>query len=318
VTESDTSTALVPVGLGVGEDARDYIAASRSKATLRAYQSDLRDFERYCEESGRAALPAEPAVVADYLARLAHQGLAASTIGRRVVAIGVGHRMAGVPSPTGAEVVRLSLAGIRRSLGTRQKQARALDIPSLRAMVRALPDDLRGARDRALLLVGFAAGLRRSEVVGLNADDVVEEPQGLRLMLRRSKTDQTGEGRQIAILRGRRTDTDPVAALAAWREASGVADGPLFRSIHVSGKLGARLSGIDVNRIMVRAAKSAGLDATGYSGHSLRAGLATSAAASGASERSIQAVTGHKSTTMLRRYIRAGSLFQETVTTLDL
>jgi site-specific recombinase XerD len=315
---TNADTALVPVGLGVGQHARDYIAASRSPATLRAYQADLRDFERYCQERGRSSLPAEPATVADYLAHLAQDGMAASTIGRRVVAIGVGHRMAGVPSPTKAEIVRLALGGIRRSLGTRQKQARALDIPSLRAMVESTPDDIRGRRDRALLLVGFAAGLRRSEIVALDAQDVAEEPQGLRVTLRQSKTDQTGEGRQIAILRGRHAETDPCAALAAWCEACGVTEGPLFRAIHVSGKLGGRLSGIDVNRIIVRAAKKAGLDPTGYSGHSLRAGLATSAAASGASERSIQAVTGHKSTTMLRRYIRAGSLFEETVTTLGL
>ena len=318
MTDFDTSTALVPVGLGVGQDARDYIAASRSAATLRAYQVDLRDFERYCQGRGRSALPAEPATVADYLADLAQHGMATSTIGRRAVAIGVGHRMAGLASPTRADVVRLSLAGIRRQLGVAPKQAKALDVQSLRQILRALPDDLRGARDRALLLIGFAAGLRRSEIVGLDLSDVVEQPQGLRLTLRRSKTDQAGGGREIAILRGRHCETDPCAAVAAWREASGVAEGALFRAIHVSGKVGGRLSGIDVNRIIVRNAKKAGLDPTGYSGHSLRAGLATSAAASGASERSIQAVTGHKSTMMLRRYIRAGSLFQETVTTLDL
>jgi site-specific recombinase XerD len=309
---------MVPVGLTVGQDARDYIAASRSAATQRAYKSDLAAFERWCRDRGRVALPAEPATVADYLADCAMRGLAVATIGRYATSISVGHRMAGDPSPTKAEVVRLSLAGIRRQLGVAQKRARALDVPSLREMVQALPDDLRGARDRALLLIGFAAGLRRSEIVALDASDVVEEPQGLRLTLRRSKTDQAGEGRQIAILRGRHPETDPVAALAAWREASGIAEGSLFVSIHVSGKVGGRLSGIDVNRIIVRAAKAAGLDSTGLSGHSLRSGLATSAAASGASERSIQAVTGHKSTTMLRRYIRQGSLFAETVSTLDL
>ena len=318
MTDLDTSTALVPVGLDVGQDAREFIAASRSEATLRAYRTDLAAFTRWCQERGRVSLPAEPATVADYLAYCAKQGLAVATIGRFATSISVGHRMGGYPSPTQAEVVRLALAGIRRQLGVAQRQARALDIPSLREIVRALPDDLRGTRDRALLLLGFAAGLRRSEIVGLDVSDVAEEPQGLRLTLRRSKTDQSGEGRQIAILRGRHSETDPCAALAAWRETGGVAEGALFRAIHVSGKLGGRLSGIDVNRIIVRAAKNAGLDAAGYSGHSLRAGLATSAAASGASERSIQAVTGHKSTAMLRRYIRAGSLFTETVSTLDL
>jgi site-specific recombinase XerD len=316
--EPNAETGLVPVGLTVGQDARNYIAASRSASTQRAYQNDLADFTAWCQQHERVDLPASPATVADYLADCAKRGLATATIGRRVTSISVGHRMAGLPSPTKAEPVRLALGGIRRSLGTRQRQAKALSVPELRTMVEALPEDLRGARDRAVMLIGFAAGLRRSEIVGLDASDLVEEPQGLRLTLRRSKTDQTGEGRQIGILRGRHPETDPCAALAAWREASGLTDGPLFVSIHVSGRLGGRLSGIDVNRILIRAAKTAGIDPTGLSGHSLRSGCATSAAASGASERSIQNVTGHKSTAMLRRYIQAGSLFAETVTTLDL
>ena len=179
-------------------------------------------------------------------------------------------------------------------------------------MVAVLPDDLRGLRDRALLLVGFAGGMRRSELVGLDVGDVVEEKEGLRITIRRSKTDQEGAGREIGIVRGRHPLTDPVAALADWLAAAGIEEGPIFREVDRGNRVGtARLSDRAVARIAKGAAERVGIDPATVSGHSLRSGLATSAAAAGAPERTIMRTTGHRSEAMVRRYIRAGSVFTE-------
>jgi integrase len=168
-----------------------------------------------------------------------------------------------------------------------------------------------GIRDRALLLIGLAGSFRRSELVALNVDDVQVIGDGLVVTLRRSKTDQEGEGRKVGIPYGSNPETCPVRALRAWQEASGIEAGALFRSVSRHGKIGGRLSGFAVAIIVKRYAGAVGLEAAGYSGHSLRAGLATAAAIRGASERSIMAQTGHKSAAMVRRYIRDGSLFRE-------
>ena len=180
-------------------------------------------------------------------------------------------------------------------------------------MSEALPDDLRGSRDRALLLVGFAGGMRRSEIIGLDMEDVAIEPEGLAVTIRRSKTDQEGQGRLIGIVRGARGPlTDPVAAIEDWRAAAGIESGPLFREVDRAGRVGAgRLSDRAVARIVKRSAARVGIDPERVSGHSLRAGLATSAAAAGAPERVIMSTTGHRSVTMVRRYIRQGSKYVE-------
>ena len=297
---------------GVGPSARGYVAAARAPATVRAYRSDLRDFEAWCAAHGRVALPATPDTVADYLAALADSGRRASTITRRLSAISQGHRLAGLETPTQSPVVRMTAAGIRRRLGTAPRQVSPVLVADLRAMVESLPDTTRGRRDRALLLLGFAGGMRRGELVGLDVADVREEPDGLRVTIRRSKTDQESAGRGVGILRGRHPLTDPVAAVANWRDAAGVEEGPLFRPVGRDGVVGTeRLSDRAVARIVKASAARIGLDPASVAGHSLRAGLATSAAAAGASERTIMATTGHRSEGMVRRYIRAGSLFAE-------
>ncbi|MDQ6947871.1 MAG: site-specific integrase [Actinomycetota bacterium] len=203
-------------------------------------------------------------------------------------------------------------AGIRRSQGTAPAVKAPAVTAELRAMVAQLPGDLRGVRDRAMLLVGFAAALRRSELVALDVADVAETAEGLVVTLRRSKTDPEGAGRKIGVPYGSHPATCPVRPLRAWTEIAGVADGPLFVTIDRAGRLGTtRASDRCVARTVQRAALGAGLDPARYAGHSLRAGLATSAAATGASERSIMNQTGHKSLPILRRYIREGSLFTD-------
>ncbi|MDQ6618011.1 MAG: site-specific integrase [Actinomycetota bacterium] len=209
-------------------------------------------------------------------------------------------------------MVRAVHAGIRRSQGTAPAVKAPAVTAELRAMVAQLPGDLRGVRDRAMLLVGFAAALRRSELVALDVADVAETAEGLVVTLRRSKTDPEGAGRKIGVPYGSHPATCPVRALRAWTEIAGVADGPLFVTIDRAGRLGTtRASDRCVARTVQRAALGAGLDPARYAGHSLRAGLATSAAATGASERSIMNQTGHKSLPILRRYIREGSLFTD-------
>lgn len=294
--------------------ARAYAAGSKAPNTIRAYRSDLADFVDWCAGQGVVALPAAPTNISLYLTSLAQAGAKASTLQRRVSALSQAHQMAGhVPSPTADPVVRATMAGIRRAHGTAPAQKAALLTADLRRLLATTdPSGPAGARDRALLLLGFAGGFRRSELVSLDVDDLVQTDDGLRVQLRRGKTDQEGSGREVGIPRGHNAATCPVRAVQEWRSVAGIAYGPLFRAVSRHGVVSRqRLSDRGVARIVQRAARNAGLDPALYAGHSLRAGLATSAAAGGASERAIMAQTGHRSLPMVRRYIRSGSLFSD-------
>jgi integrase len=203
------------------------------------------------------------------------------------------------------------MKGIRRSLGVAPSQKEPISPSEFRAMVKSRPETLHGLRDRALLLLGFSGAFRRSELVSLDVDDVVWGEDGLTVNLRRSKTDQEGEGRKVGIPFGSTPESCPVRSLRGWLKAAGITEGPLFRPVK-GPKVGAkRLSDKAVARLVKRAAKAAGLEPSRLSGHSLRSGLATAAAKAGKSERSIMAQTGHRSAQMVRRYIRDGELFSE-------
>ena len=209
-------------------------------------------------------------------------------------------------------MVRNTLKGIRRSIGTAAKPKAPALTDDIRTMVYEAGDGTIGARDRALILLGFAGAFRRSELVSLDIEDCAFGKDGLTVTLRRSKTDQDGAGRKIGIPYGSNPETCPVRTIQAWIEQAALSVGALFRSINRHGQVQAgRLSGIDVARVVKKLALRGGLDATAYAGHSLRAGHATSAAIAGASERSIMKQTGHRSVQMVRRYIRDGSLFRE-------
>jgi integrase len=295
----------------IAADARDYVAASRAENTTRVYRTGWAQFTAWCNEHAVTALPAGSETVACYVADLARVAKPA-TIDARLAAISAAHRAAGHDSPTKEEAVHLVRRGVRRTLGTAQRQVRPLTVPELRAMLEGLGSDPAGCRDRALLLLGFAGALRRSELVGLDVADVTEGADGLTVRLRRSKTDQEGAGRTVGIPFGSNPVTCPVRAWRAWLEVSGVTDGAAFRPVDRHGHIGAtRLSAPAVALVLKRHAARAGLDPDEVSGHSLRAGLATSAAAAGVPERVIAEQTGHKGTAMLRRYIREGSLFRE-------
>jgi integrase len=256
-------------------------------------------------------LPASPEAVASYIAECAGR-LKVGSIQRRLNAISEAHKAMGLESPTHNAMVRNTLKGIRRTIGTAQTQKTAALTDDIRTMVDATDDGTIGARDRALILLGFAGAFRRSELVGLDVADCAFGKDGLTITLRRSKIDQQGAGRKIGIPYGSNPETCPVRTIQAWIEQAAVASGPLFRSINRHGQVQpGRLSGIDVARIVKKLADRAGLDTTKYAGHSLRAGHATAAAIAGASERSIMNQTGHRSVQMVRRYIRDGTLFRE-------
>jgi integrase len=294
----------------LGERARGYLEQSKAANTRRAYAADWRTFTGWCDQHGLSALPAAPETVALYLT--AHAGLRkASTLQRRLVAIAHAHAAADVESPTRSAAVHAVWAGIRRQHGTAQGGKAPALIDELRQMVATLGGDRRGQRDRALLLVGFAGAFRRGELVALDVADVTFSELGLIVTVRRSKTDQEAQGRQVGIPTGQPVATCPLRALGDWLAESGIADGPLFRPVDRGGHVGdAWLSDRAVARIVQRTAQACGLDPKRYAGHSLRAGLATSAAAAGVEERDIMRQTGHRSVAIMRCYVRDGQLFR--------
>jgi integrase len=293
------------------QQVREFIRASKAESTVRGYRSDWRDFCGWCESHDLNPLPAYPETVASYIAECAGR-LKVGSVQRRINAIAEAHKAVGLESPTHHAMVTNTMKGIRRMLGTASVQKAPAVTDDIRAMVDATDSGLIGARDRALVLLGFAGAFRRSELVGLELEDCTFGKDGLTITLRRSKTDQEGQGRKIGIPYGANPETCPVRTIQAWLEIAGINSGPLFRSISRHGQVQAgRLSGMDIARVVKKLAERAGLDPARYAGHSLRAGHATSAAIAGASERSIMNQTGHRSVQMVRRYIRDGSLFRE-------
>ncbi len=290
--------------------ARDFLRASKSENTRRAYRADWSHFCIWCRARGREALPAVPETLIFYLTELARTHTT-SSLTRRISAISQAHQAADYASPTREAAVRAVMAGIRRSKSTAAKSKKPVLVADLERMLASLPDSLLGRRDRALLLVGFAGAFRRSELVALDWQDIEFGKEGITITVRRSKTDPEGQGRKIGIPYARRAPRCPVRALQTWRDAGGGDRGPVFRPVDRHGNLGQTpLSDKAVARVVKRALPE-DYDAAQYAGHSLRAGLATAAAIGGASERSIMNQTGHRSLITLRRYIREGSLFQE-------
>ena len=244
----------------IAADARDYVAASRAENTTRVYNTGWAQFTAWCDAHGLRPLPAGGETVACYVADLAKVAKPA-TIDARLAAISAAHRAAGYDSPTKQEAVRLVRRGMRRTLGTAQREVRPVTVPDLRAMLEGLSTDPAGCRDRALLLLGFAGALRRSELVGLDVTDVTEGTDGLTVRVRRSKTDQEGAGRTVGVPYGSKQTTCPVRAWRAWLEVSHIAEGAVFRPVDRHGRIGkARLSGQAMALVLKRHAARAGLD----------------------------------------------------------
>ncbi len=308
-----TETVSIPVDLVAAADRAAGLAeGARAEATRRAYRSDWAQFEGWCRAQGLVALPAVPGTVGLYLAAHA-DALSVATLTRRLSSIAVAHRLAGHALDTKAAAIRDVMKGLRREKGTAQRHAEALTVPLIRRVLATCGSRLIDVRDRALLLVGFAAALRRSELVALTLDDMAVVPEGLRITIRRSKGDQEGVGEVLAVGRTG-TATCPVEAFQAWVSAAGIETGRVFRCINRHGHLGEKLSTNAVAEIVQRRATLAGLDARAFAGHSMRAGFATSAAMNGIEERIIARQTRHRSTAALRRYIRDGELFQRNLT----
>lgn len=295
----------------IGQEATRYLEQSKARNTRRAYRADWADFTAWCERYRQQPLPASAETVAYYLADRSGQ-LKTSTLERRLAAIAEAHRAAGHESPTKAAAVKLVWAGIRREKGTAESHVKPVLTRQLRQMVAHLPDSLLGLRDRALLLLGFAGAMRRSELVGLDVSDLALTEEGLVVRIRKSKTDPVGAGRSIGVPSGQHPETCPVRAVREWLEHSGIDEGPLFRSVNKHGQVAeGRLSDRAVAEVVKRTLLASGRSARRYAGHSLRAGLITQAALAGVSERAIQDQSGHRSLTVLRRYIRDGNLFRE-------
>ncbi|MBY0294507.1 MAG: tyrosine-type recombinase/integrase [Methylobacterium sp.] len=293
----------------LAERARAFAEGARAEATLRAYRSDLADYQRWCDKHGLVALPAEPYTLAAYLTDRADR-LAVSTLGRRLSAIAVAHRDAGFALDLRHQVVRDTWQGIRRARGTAPRHAEALTTPVLKRLLDTCDAGrLIDLRDKALLAVGFAGAFRRSELCALNLADVVSAPEGLAIRLARSKTDQAGEGEVVPV---GRTGSPycPAAAFAAWAAAAGLRDGRAFRAVSRHGGIGPGLSTRAVAQIVQDRAERAGLDGASFSGHSLRSGFCTAAAREGIEERTIMRQSRHRSVRTFRRYVQAGSLWE--------
>ncbi|WP_420497434.1 site-specific integrase [Parafrankia sp. FMc2] len=312
-----TAPAAVPgVPARLADTLDGLVRAGKAPSTWRAYDADWRHFHAWCAQEGLGDLPASAVTVAGYIAALADAGYAPSTIRRRLAAISVAHQLAHAVNPTGAAEVSAVWNGIRRSRGVAPSRKAALDTSLLSRVVAGLDDAvLADVRDRALLLVGFAGCLRRSELVGLNTADLVETDDGLVVTVRRSKTDQEAAGAQVGLSYGSYRPTCPVRAWRAWVAAAAgagvpLAGGPAFRGINRHGQVGAvRLYPGSVARIVQRRVAAAGLDPADFAGHSLRSGFATAAARAGVTDRSIMRQGRWRSAASLESYVRAGRLF---------
>jgi integrase len=305
-----STTQAAAIAAALSPEARAYAREASAANTRRAYRAAWQDFTAWCEVEDRLSLPASPGTVGTFLAVRARTHKAAS-LATRLVAIGQAHRLAGHRLDTGHSAIRETMKGIRRTHGTAPtKKAAAIDAV-IRDAVNQLEQQpgLRPLRDRALLLVGFAAALRRSELVALDMADIAFVAEGIIITLRWAKTDQEGRGVDLAIPHGRSPKTCPVLTLRAWLEAAGIEAGAIFRNINRHGGMGDRLSDKGVALVVKGAVEAAGYDPATFAGHSLRSGFITTAARAGVPEAHIQNQSRHKSLPVLRGYIRRGSLF---------
>ena len=275
---------------------------SKAKNTLRAYQADFKDFSIFCSKNGFNSIPTEPKILSLYLTHLSATSKF-STLKRRIASISVVHKMKGHYLDTKHPIVMENLHGIRRAKGTKQLGKKPILINDLKTIINAIDQfnkiEKKKLRDKAILLVGFSGGFRRSELVEIEYDDVEFVSEGVKIFIKRSKTDQSGEGMIKAIPYFENKNFCPVVNLKKWIDYSVIKSGKIF---NISDK--------SVALIIKKYASLSGLDPNKYGGHSLRSGFATSTAESGAEERNIMAMTGHKTTQMVRRYIKDANLFK--------
>jgi site-specific recombinase XerD len=288
---------------------------SKANNTVRAYKSDFADFGLFCAQNGFKSLPSEPKIVSLYLTYLSTKDVKMSTLKRRLVSIGVIHRLKGHYLDTKHPSIIENIMGIKRRKGSFQKGKKPLLINHLKLIINVIDnaqnEEIKKLRDRSIILIGFSGGFRRNEIVSLDCEDLDFVQEGLKITLKRSKTDQFGEGSVKGLPYFDNSQYCPVISIRKWIEISKINSGPLFRRFNKGSKLSdKRLSDQTVALLIKDYLKIAGIESTNYSGHSLRSGFATSAADLGVEERSIMAMTGHKSTEMVRRYIKEANLFK--------
>jgi len=291
------------------------LQSSKANNTIRAYKSDFNDFALFCTQNGFKSLPSEPKVVSLYLTHLSTKNAKMSTLRRRLVSIGVIHKLKGHYLDTKHPSIIENVMGIKRRKGSIQKAKKPLLISNLKHVINIIDkvnnEEIKKSRDRSIILIGFSGGFRRNEIVSLDYDDLDFVTEGLKINLKRSKTDQFGEGSVKGLPYFDNPQYCPVVSVQKWIEISKITSGPMFRRFIKGSKLSEnRLTDQTVALIIKKYLKLAGIDSTNYSGHSLRSGFATSAAEAGAEERTIMAMTGHKSTEMVRRYIKEANLFK--------
>jgi len=292
------------------------LQSSKAINTVRAYKSDFKDFALFCVQNGFKSLPSEPKIVSLYLTHLSTKEVKMSTLKRKLVSIGVIHKLKGHYLDTKHPIIIENVMGIKRRKGSIQKGKKPLLINTLKSIINVIDEynkneDLKRLRDRSIILIGFSGGFRRNEIVSIDYYDLEFVNEGLKINLKKSKTDQFGEGMIKAIPYFDNTQYCPVISLKNWIKISNILSGPLFRRFSKGSKLSVnRLTDQTVALLIKKYLKLANIDSKNYSGHSLRSGFATSAAEAGAEERSIMAMTGHKSVEMVRRYIKEANLFK--------
>ena len=290
------------------------LKSSKANNTLRAYKSDFRDFGAFCAKHGLSSLPSEPKIISLYLTHLSKNSKI-STIRRRLVSISMVHKLKGHYLDTKHPIITENLLGIKRVKGSIQKGKKPLLISHLKSIINVINEqkneEIKKLRDRSIILIGFGGGFRRTELISIDYEDLEFVPEGLKITIRRSKTDQFGEGMIKGLPYFPNEIYCPVTSLKRWLEISKIKSGPIFRRFSKGSLLTEnRLTDQSVVLLMKKYLDLAGIENKNFAGHSLRAGFATVAAESGADERSIMAMTGHKTTQMVRRYIREANIFK--------
>jgi len=290
------------------------LKSSKANNTLRAYKSDFKDFGTFCAKHGFESLPSEPKIVSLYITHLSKTSKI-STLKRRLVSISMVHKLKGHYLDTKHPIIVENLMGIKRTIGSIQKGKKPLLINDLKRIVNVIDEkinsEIKKFRDKSIILIGFGGGFRRNELISIDHDDLEFVPEGLKITIKRSKTDQFGEGMIKGIPYFSNEIYCPVVSLRKWLEVSKINSGPIFRRFSKGSILtNKRLTDQSVVLLIKEYLNLAGIDNKNFAGHSLRSGFATVAAESGADERSIMAMTGHKTTQMVRRYIREANIFK--------
>ena len=291
------------------------LKSSKAANTLRAYKSDFRDFSLFCIKHGLQSMPTNPNIVSLYLTNLSKSEAKTSTLRRRLVSIGVVHKLKGHYLDTKHPIIIENLLGIKRTKGSFQRGKKPILINHLQKIIEVINNDtspeIKKLRDKSLILIGFSGGFRRSEITSLDYEDLEFVEEGMKILVRRSKTDQFGEGHLKGIPYFTSSQLCPVKSLKEWINVSQINSGPIYRKFNKGFSLSnQRLSDQSVALLIKNYLNLAGIDSKNYSGHSLRSGFATVTAEAGADERSIMAMTGHKTTQMVRRYIKEANIFK--------